>query len=142
MRQTERTAFPCLPGCVQQGRAGQERARSGSCVNEAGAGPRQHHGQKSSWPVEKGILRSMAVGSCFLPGEIEVSSFLSPQSISCAVSTGLGHSGEGAHSCPASQKELVEEEQLIRVTFAPEMSSTKPLVWKWRRRRNKRGACD
>lgn len=100
MRQPERTAFPCLACCAQQGRAGQERARSVRGVNEAGAWPKQHRGQKSSWLVEeKGILRSMAVRSCFLPAEIEGSSFLSPQSI-------LLCCGQGHRAVPALQKGL------------------------------------
>lgn len=32
---------------------------------------------------------------------------------------------EGAHSCSVSQKELVEEEKMVRVAFAPERNPTK-----------------
>lgn len=111
MRQLERTAFPCLTCCVQPGRAGEECARSVSCVNEAGAWPTWDRGQESSWLVEeKGILRSVAVWSCFLPGETEASPCLSPQSLLLCCEHGEGHRaapapqlGQGS-SCPHTER--------------------------------------
>lgn len=111
MRQLERTAFPCLTCCVQPGRAGEQRARSVSCVNEAGAWPTWDRGQESSWLVEeKGILRSVAVWSRFLPGETEASPCLSPQSLLLCCEHGEGHRaapapqlGQGS-SCPHPER--------------------------------------
>lgn len=104
MRQPARTAFPCLTRCAQQGRAGEERARSVRAVNEAGAWPKQHRGQKSSCLVEeRGILRSVAVRSCSLPAGIEGSSLLSPQSILLCCGQGKGQKALGS-CCPHPEK--------------------------------------